>query len=215
LSSLDAPQGSTAWFAAKLGKVSSSGIYAVLSKGRNGGIPLTRNSYMDDLISERILGRTVVSFSNDAIEWGSQCEAEARTFYELTRNVDVQQVGFKDHPTIPMSGASLDGLVGDEGFVEIKCPNSGTHLETWRKNAVPPKYIKQILWQAACRPARNWCDFISYDPRAADRTKRIFVKSVEIDRNEVEKLEDAVRQFLADMEPVEARVRAFHRRAAA
>jgi hypothetical protein len=208
-------QGSPEWFAAKLGKVSSSGISAVLSKGRNGGIPLTRNSYMDDLIAERMLGRTIGSFENEAMQWGSACEAEARTFYELTRNVDVQQVGFIDHPTIPMAGSSPDGLIGDDGFIEAKCPNTETHLFTMRKNAVPPKYIKQILWQASTLPDRKFCDFISYDPRLEDRSKRLFVKRVIIDRVEVSRLEDAVRQFLADMEPVEARVRAFHRRAAA
>lgn len=209
-------QGSPEWFNARLGKVTSSGIAAVLSKGRNGGIPITRNNYMDDLIAERMLGRTIgQDFENDATRWGTSCEAEARTFYALMRDVDVEQVGFIDHPTIPVSGASLDGLVGNYGFVEIKCPNSDTHLETIRKNCVPNKYLHQIYWQAACRPERHWCDFISYDPRLEDLSKRLFVKRVDIAHAEIDRIEDAVRQFLADMEPIEARVRAFHRRAAA
>jgi hypothetical protein len=209
-------QGTPEWWAAKLGKVSSSGIAAVLSKGRNGGIPITRNNYMDDLIAERMLGRTVgQDFENDATRWGSSCEAEARTFYSLTRDVDVEQVGFIDHPSIPMSGCSPDGLIGDVGFCEFKCPTTSTHLETIRKNSVPTKYMPQINWLAACLPERRYCDFASYDPRLDDRSKRLFVKRVEIDRAEVARLEDAVRQFLADIEPIEARVRAFHRRAAA
>jgi putative phage-type endonuclease len=209
-------QGSEAWFEARRGKVTSSGIAAVLSKGRNGGIPLTRNSYMDDLIAERMLGRTMDSFENEAMRWGSACEAEARTFYALTRDVDVQEVGFKDHPTIPMAGASLDGLVGEDGFVEFKCPTTTTHLETWRKNAVPSLYRRaQIPWEAACYPERKWADFCSYDPRIEDRSKRLFVKRVIIDRAEVGAIEDAVRNFLIEMGPIEERVRAFHRRAAA
>lgn len=213
---MDAPQGSEAWFAARRGKVTSSGLAAVLSRGRNGGIDVTRNNYMDDLIAERMLGRTVgQDFRNAATDWGSACEAEARTFYALTQDVDVEQVGFIDHPTISMSGASLDGLVGDKGFIEIKCPNTDTHLETIRKGAIPNRYLHQIHWQAACRPERHWCDFISYDPRVDDRSKLIFVKRVEIDHGEIDRIEDAVRQFMIDMEPVEERVRAFHRRAAA
>lgn len=212
-------QGSPEWYAARLGKVTSSGIAAVLSNGRNGGLPVTRNSYMDDLIAERILGSQVGDFTNAAMEWGSACEAEARTFYEFKFDVDVEQVGFIDHPTIPMSGASLDGLVGDEGFVEIKCPKTATHLETWRKGSIPSGYLRaQIPWQAACRPERKWCDFISYDPRVEDVAKRAFIKRVEIDASErakIVEIEDAVRQFLIDMEPVEARVRAYLRRAAA
>ena len=209
-----APQGSPAWFSARLGRVTSSRVSAVLAKGRNGGIPATRNAYMDDLIAERILGLPVgQDFSNDATRWGSACEAEARTFYSLMEDVDVEQVGFIDHPTIPMSGASLDGLVGDDGFLECKCPNTNTHMETIRKRAVPTKYIPQILWQAST-VKRRWCDFVSYDPRV-EPEKRLFVKRVEIDREEVARLEDAVRQFMIDMEPIEARVRAYLRRAAA
>lgn len=213
-------QGSPEWYAARLGKVTSSGIAAVLSKGRNGGVSITRNNYMDDLIAERLLGVTVNSgFESDDTRWGSNCEAEARTFYELKRDVDVKQTGFALHMTIPMSGASLDGLVNEDpeglGFVEIKCPKTETHIETLRKNTVPPKYLKQILWQAACVPARSWCDFISYDPRLADASQRIFIKRVSVDRAEVEKIEDEVRQFMIDMEPIEARVRAYLRRAAA
>jgi hypothetical protein len=211
-------QGSPEWIEARLGRVTSSGVSAVLSKGRNGGIPITRNNYMDDLIAERMLGRPMDRiYMNDSMSWGTACEAEARTFYALTRDVDVEQVGFIDHPTIPMAGCSPDGLIGEDGFVEIKSPNTDTHLETCRKGTVPSKYIKQVLWQAACMPSRKWVDFCSYDPRLEDRSKRLFRKRLDLEeyREDIAQLEDAVRQFLADMEPVEARVRAFHRRAAA
>jgi putative phage-type endonuclease len=208
---LDAPQGSDAWKQSRLGKVTASRISAVLSKGRNGGIPVTRNNYMDDLIAERVLGVPTSYVTNDAMAWGSQCEAEARTFYSLMKDVDVEQVGFIDHPTIPMAGASLDGLVGCDGFLECKCPQSRTHMETIRKGCVPPQYIPQILWGAACRPERKWCDFVSFDPRL-DLAVRLFVKRVVIDRAEVARLEDEVRQFMIDMEPIEARVRAFVKR---
>jgi YqaJ-like viral recombinase domain len=209
-------QGSPEWFAARLGRVTASRVSAVLSKGRNGGLPATRNAYMDDLIAERLLGCQIGSdFTNDAMQWGTEAESAARTMYSLMMDVDVEQVGFIEHPTIPMAGASLDGLVGGDGFLEIKSPNTITHLETLRRRSVPTKYLHQIHFQAACRPERRWCDWVSYDPRVDEPYQRLFVKRVEIDRSKVAQLEDAVRQFLADMEPVEARVRAFHRRAAA
>jgi hypothetical protein len=208
-------QGSPEWIEARLGRVTSAGVSAVLSKGRNGGIPITRNNYMDDLIAERMLGRPMDRiYMNDSMSWGTACEAEARSFYSLKFDIDVEQVGFVNHPTIPMSGCSPDGLIGSDGLLEIKSPNTTTHLETIRRGSIPSKYIPQITWQSACMPERKWVDFVSFDPRV-DPSQRIFVKRVMIDRAEVARLEDAVRQFLADMEPVEARVRAFHRRAAA
>lgn len=203
-------QGSDAWWEARRGKVSSSRIAAVLSRGRNGGLPVTRYACMDDIIAERVLGVTVNSgFESEATRWGTACEAEARTFYELKFNVDVEQVGFIDHPTIPMSGGSVDGLIGDGGFCEFKCPTTKTHLETLRKGVVPTKYLHQINWLAACLPERKYCDFASYDPRLEDQGERLFVKRVVIDRAEVARLEDAVRQFMIDMQPIEARVRAY------
>lgn len=211
---MSAPQGSEAWRMARCGRVTASRVAEVLAKGRNGGIPVTRNAYMDDLIAERIIGRPTESFTNEAMIFGSAHEASARALYSLKYDIDVETVGFIDHPTIPMSGCSPDGMIGDDGLLEIKIPNTTTHLETLRKRIVPTKYLLQITWQMACVPHRRWCDFVSFDPRV-EPERQIFVKRVEIDRAEVSRLEEAVRQFLADMEPVEARVRAFHRRAAA
>lgn len=207
-------QGSPEWIAARLGKVTSAGVAAVVTKGRNGGVPVTRNSYMDDLIAERITGRPADRiFMNDAVSWGSEHEDAARSLYAFKFDVDIEQVGFIDHPTIPMAGASPDGLVSDDGFVELKCPMTTTHVETLRRGAIPSKYLPQITWQAACMPSRRWVDFVSYDPRV-EPERQLFVTRMGIDRVEVARLEDAVREFLNELAILEERVRAFVRRAA-
>jgi predicted phage-related endonuclease len=81
---------------------------------------------------------------------GTETEPEARRAYEFFVDCDVQQVGFVPHPTINMAGASPDGLVGDDGLLELKCPNSATHIETLLSGEIPDKYIKQMQFQMAC-----------------------------------------------------------------
>ena len=106
-------------------------------------------------------------------------------------------VGFVQHPSIEMSGASPDGLIGDVGLVEIKCPNTATHIETLLGRAVPGKYVTQIQWQLACT-GRAWCDFVSFDPRMPEDMK-LFTKRVARDDKVIAELEDAVRLFLAEV----------------
>lgn len=168
-------QGSPEWFAARLGKVTASRVCDVIAKTKNGEAA-SRKNYMAELIAERLTGVTNESYVNDAMAWGTKTEAEARDAYAFRIDVDVTEVGFIDHPTIPMSGASPDGLVEARGLVEIKCPNTATHLDTLLKQAVPPKYLPQMLWQMGCA-GREWCDFVSYDPRLPE-PMRLFVKRV-------------------------------------
>lgn len=191
-------QGSEAWVRARLGRVTASRVADIIAKGRGGGHAASRESYMDELIAERFTGQPAERFVNDAMRWGTANEAGARTLYEFLRNVEVEQVGFIDHLTIPSAGASPDGLIGDNGLIEIKAPNTSTHLATIRRDVVPEKYITQIHWQAACT-RRKWCDFVSYDPRVEPRLQ-LFIKRVPIDQVLVAKLEDAVRDFINDLE---------------
>lgn len=183
------------WFAARLGKVTASRVADVVAKTKS-GYSASRENYMADLIVERLTGQKASSFSNAAMEWGTEQEPHARAAYSARTGELVEEVGFIDHPTIAMSGASPDGLVGD-GIVEFKCPNTATHLEYLLAGKPPEKYVTQMQWQMACT-GRPWCDFVSYDPRLPEHLQMLIVR-VPRDEKRIAELEDEVRKFLAEL----------------
>lgn len=197
-------QGTAEWFAQRVGKVTASRVADVVARTKSGW-GASRANYMGELIAERLTGVPAPSFSNAAMQWGTETEPKARVAYEFLRDCDVTQVGFIDHPTIAMSGASPDGLVGDSGLVEIKCPNTSTHIDTLLSGAVPEKYEMQMLWQMACT-GREWCDFVSFDPRMPP-AMQLFVRRVERDDKALAELEKNVTQFLADLDAKVAALR--------
>jgi putative phage-type endonuclease len=151
------------WFKARAGKVTASRVSDVIAKTK-AGYSEKRAAYMMELIAERLTGDTGDHFPSSAMQWGIDHEALARSAYEAARGVMVEEVGFIQHPTIPMSGASPDGFVGVDGIIEIKCPTTRTHLGTVMAVGVPDGYLAQIGWQLECT-GRAWCDFVSFDPR--------------------------------------------------
>lgn len=189
-------QGSDEWKAARLGKVTASRIADVVAKTRSGW-GASRANYMAELVAERLTGKPADSYINGAMQWGIDHEAEARMAYEWARDVDVVQVGLIEHPRIPMSAASPDGLVGDEGLVEIKCPNTATHIDTLLTAKIPEKYVLQMQWQMACT-GRKWCDFCSYDPRMPE-SMRLFIMRVDRDEKLIGTLEQDVELFLREL----------------
>jgi putative phage-type endonuclease len=190
-------QGTPEWFAARLGKVTASRVADVIAKTKTGW-GASRANYMAELVAERLTGASADKFSNAAMQWGTEQEPEARAAYEFRVGADVLQIGFVPHPIIPMTGASPDGLVGDEGLVEIKCPNTATHIDTLISQSIPGKYVTQMLWQMACT-GRQWCDFISFDPRLPP-SMRLFVKRLERDEVRIKELEKDIAEFLAEVE---------------
>ncbi|MCP5099120.1 MAG: YqaJ viral recombinase family protein [Chloroflexi bacterium] len=173
----DIIQGSPEWFQIRCGKLTASRMADATAKTKTGW-GAGRKNLMAQLVAERLTGAVAESYSNAAMQWGTDTEPEARAAYEFYQGVDVVEIGFIDHPTIPMTGCSPDGLVGDDGMVEIKCPNTSTHIDTLLKGSIPSKYIKQMQWQMACAE-RDWCDFVSYDPRMPEEMK-LFVSRVEL-----------------------------------
>ena len=184
------------WFTARLGKVTASRVADVVAKTKT-GYSASRENYMADLIVERLTGQKASSFSNAAMEWGVEQEPHARAAYSARTGELVEEVGFIDHPTIAMSGASPDGLVGD-GCVEYKAPNTATHLEYLLAGKPPEKYVTQIMWQLACT-GRPWADFVSYDPRLPDHLQMLIVRIPRDDRR-IAELETEVRKFLAELD---------------
>lgn len=197
-------QGSPEWFSARAGRVTASRVADIVAKTKSGP-SASRANYMAQLIAERLTGETAESFSSAAMQHGTDTEPQARAAYQFEANTRVIEIGFVNHPTIGWTGASPDGLVGDDGLVEIKCPNTATHIDTLLGATVPSKYVTQIMWQLACT-GRAWCDFVSFDPRLPE-SMRMFVKRVHCDPVRVAELEGEVITFLAELSAKEHELR--------
>jgi putative phage-type endonuclease len=188
------------WEAARLGKATASRIADVIATTRSSGYAASRANYAAQLISERLTGVKGEAFESAAMRWGQEKEAEALEVYAFEEDADVAQVGFLDHPTIAMAGASPDGLVSDDGLVEIKCPLTATHIETLLGQAPPSRYLAQMQWQMAVT-GRAWCDFVSYDPRLP-REMRLFIRRIERNDHLIKDLEREVERFLREIDQV-------------
>ena len=190
-------QGSDEWLKARAGRVTASRVADLMAKTKSGA-SASRVNYMAQLISERLTGQPADSFTNAAMRHGTETEPEARAAYEMLTGADVVEVGFIPHPSIDGFGASPDGLVGDDGLIEIKCPNTATHIETLLAEKVPSKYNTQMQVQMLCTD-RQWCDFISYDPRLPG-DMRIWIKRVQRDDVFCAQIVAEVTKFLAEMD---------------
>ncbi len=204
-------QGTDAWRQARCGKLTASRMSDACARTAKGW-GASRANLMGELIAERFTGVPAQGFTNAAMQWGTDTEPMARANYEFMKSYDVVEVGFVTHPLIPMSGASPDGLVGDIGLVEIKCPNTSTHIDTLLGGSVPAKYITQIQWQLACT-GRAWCDFVSFDPRMPENMQ-LFVKRVTRDGDRIAELTDMAQEFLAELDAKLERLQEAYRSAA-
>ena len=185
------------WFAARLGKVTASRVADVIATTKT-GYSASRANYMAQLVVERMTGKQTESYTNAAMEWGTNTEPLARAASEAEKGLLVDEIGLVDHPSIPMSGASPDGLVGDDGLIEIKCPNTATHIENLLSKSVDKKYITQMQWQKACT-GRKWCDFVSFDPRMGEGLQMVVIR-VDRDEDYIQMLETEIKKFLGEVE---------------
>ena len=183
------------WFAARLGKITASRVADVLAKIKSGE-SASRKNYKMELVVQRLTGKAGESFTNAAMEWGTEQEPFARMAYEAHTGTFVKEEGFVDHPTIEGFGCSPDGIVG-EGLIEIKAPNTANHIETVLENKAPSKYIPQMQCQMAVTGAK-WCDFVSFDPRVPEDLQ-LFVVRVERDQEYIDSMEVEVKQFLSEV----------------
>jgi len=199
-------QGSDEWKRQRLGKATASKIADVIAKTKSGS-SASRASYLADLVLERLTGQPRDFFQTAAMLHGIVTEPEAVEAYCQHELCTATETGFVDHPTIAMSGASPDRLIGNEGMVEAKCPQPPAHLDTLLRGQVPARYITQINWQFACLPERKWCDFISYSP-AFPEPMQLFIRRVERDDALIAEIEAEVAQFLAEIDDKVAALRA-------
>lgn len=185
---ITADQGSPEWFAARLGIPTGSGYSNVLAKGEG----KTRKAYMQKLAWELYSGEVEDGFKSQAMTDGTAREPEARSLYEMRRDVLVAEVGFCRHDTID-TGVSPDGLLDDDGMIEIKCPTRAVHREYMDRKTEPTAYTAQIqgqLWVTG----RSWCDFVSYYPAALDNAKLV-IRRVYRDEKYIANLEQEIIKF--------------------
>ena len=189
-------QGTDAWFNARIGKVTASRVADLMAKTKT-GYSASRDNYMAQLVCENLTKTKAEGFTNAAMEWGTEQEPFARAAYEAKTGVMVEEVGFVPHPLIEWAGASPDGLVGDDGLVEIKCPNTATMIDTLLTEKVPSKYNIQMQFQMACT-GRHWCDYVVFDPRMPAKAQ-LFVKRVFRDDAFIQEMEAEIINFLTEV----------------
>lgn len=194
---VDVEQGSAEWLDLRAGKVTASRVADVMARTKTGW-GASRKNYAAQLITERLTGKPADTFQNDAMRWGTETEPEARSMYAFELDVDVVEVGVFMHPERDDCMASPDGLVGEDGLVEIKCPNTATHIDTLLAEQIPRKYALQMQWQMICTN-RDWCDFVSYDPRLPGEMS-LYIHRMNYDSELADALELEVFTFLEEID---------------
>jgi hypothetical protein len=185
---------------AGLGRVRASQISAVLAKGKGE----TRAALRDQLVAERLTGEFATSYQSEAMRWGSEQEQFARAAYEAAKGVLVDKLPGRSHPRLA-SGASADGEVGEDGLLELKCPNTATHVGWIADGVVPPEHVPQLQWQFACYPERTWNDFASYDVRMPESSRLWIAPRLYRDEKWIAETEKEVEKFLAEVDEMVAR----------
>ncbi len=182
------------WLTARAGKVTASCLDDVMAAKTTAGY----QNYMAKLICERLTGRAEQTPVSAAMQRGTDLESLARDFYVVETGAMVEEVGFYEHPSILNSGASPDGIIGTDGLIEIKCPNTATHIKTLESKKPALKYMRQMQWQMACT-GRKWCDFVSFDDRLPEHLS-FFCTRIERDDEMIAELEKSVTTFLNELE---------------
>jgi putative phage-type endonuclease len=198
-------QGSPEWVAIRLGRATGSRIGDVMAQGKSGAPSASRANYRAQLVAERLTGVMVEGYTSEAMERGKEVEIDAKRAYSFRTGRQIAEAGFYHHPTISMSGASPDGLVGDDGLVEVKCPNTSTHIDTLRGGSIPRAYQLQMLWEMVCA-GRQWCDFVSFDPRLPE-SMTLSITRVNRNAEWLAEVEAEVVKFLKEVDETVADLR--------
>ena len=196
------------WYEVKIGKVGASRLSDVMAEGKNGKPSATRANYMYELLAARLTGEYQQTYQSPEMLRGIELEAEARRKYEIVTFNEVKQVGWIAHPEIEMCGCSPDGLVDDDGLIEIKCPNTKTHLETVLHGKIDRSYMLQMQWQMECS-GRDWCDFVSYDPRLPENIQICIIR-VDKKQEVIDSIKTAVQAFLSELAELENKIRSLN-----
>lgn len=210
----DLEQGTAEWLTMRCGACTASRLNDALAKLKD----LTKESadranYRKELAIERLTGNAYPHFVTEAMQHGIDNEPIARAEYEILTGQEVTPIGLAMHDEIKYFSASTDGLVGKDGMLEIKCLGSINHLDILIAGEIPKKYHWQMLGGMACAE-RQWCDFVSYDPRMpADL--QLFVKRLERSDALISGMLLEVVQFLSEVDAMVAGLKQRNRQALA
>ena len=193
-------QGSEEWHQSRLGKVTASRVYDVMTKTKS-GYGAARKNYMMELLCQRLTGNREEGFTNAAMQRGNDLEPMARGRYEIENDVLVIEEALIDHKTIEGFAASPDGMVGDKGLLEIKCPNTATHIDFIRTGKISARYQSQMTAQMLCI-GREWCDFVSFDDRLPEALQYKCVR-YELNKNFADEMTLEVNKFLTELSDFE------------
>jgi putative phage-type endonuclease len=191
-------QSTPEWLVARRGRVTASRCGDVVAKTKGGKYSASRYNYLMELVSEHITKRCVEHHVTAAMEVGLEQQPFAQAAYEVEKDCSVEPVGLIVHPTIELFACSPDGIIGDDGLVEIKCPTDRVHLEYLKAGVIPEDYVPQMNAQLACMPERKWNDFVSYNPNMP-YGMQLFIRRLERDDKAIAQLEAEVHSFLAEL----------------
>ncbi|HZW05366.1 MAG TPA: YqaJ viral recombinase family protein [Candidatus Nitrosotalea sp.] len=200
MNSIDLEQGSELWLAVRRGLITASRVSDLVATNKNGSESAARKNYRAELIVEILTGQTPDKFVTREMQWGIDQEPFARAAYELERDVMVETCGFVLHPSVARFGCSPDGLVGEDGMVQIKCPATATHLAWLQAGAVPLEHAAQMVAELACT-GRKWNDFVSFDPRLPAGLQ-LFICRMERDEQLIALCEMKVAEFNLEIRDV-------------
>ncbi len=201
---LDCEQGSDLWAKLRCGYVTASraaDAIAMIESGKNkGNEKAERKNYRVELICERLTGVPYPQHVTREMQWGLDHENDAAAAYELETGQLVDRCGFVVHPSVSMFGASPDRLVGDDGLLQIKCPTTRTHMEWMLAGTIPLEHVTQMLAEMSCT-GRDWCDFVSFDPRLPEHLQ-LFIRRYERDDRLIRSLESEIEHFNRELDGV-------------
>jgi len=192
-------QHSPEWLQIRNGCLTASRIADVVLKKKDGKYYASRDDYMADLLAEVLTGRASEHYVSVPMMFGIENEPLAVANYEFAMNVECEKIGYISHPTIKRAGASPDRLVGDEGMLETKVPNTKTHLKYLEAGVIPEEYLPQCMWQLACAPDRKWVQFVSYDPRLNEDFGLFVAPRLYRDDEKIAEMEAEALKFIAEM----------------
>lgn len=186
-------QGSHEWKQLRCGRITASRAADVIATTKKGEAA-ARRDYRTQILVERLTGIPVEQYLTQEMIFGREQEPFARAAYEVHEGIFVDQVGFVVHPLMPYFGCSPDGLVGEKGMLQIKCPNTTTHLAWLMAGTIPVEHVPQMLAELACNPEREWIDFCSFDPRLPEHLQ-LFIRRYHRDAGLICSLEKEVAHF--------------------
>ncbi len=201
-------QGTDGWLAERCGHATASRFADIMAITKNGPSAARRN-YLLELATERLTGQPAWRYPTAAMRWGSDHEAEACETYSWLSDCQIAETPFVRHPLIDWLGCSPDRLVGSTGLVEVKCPAvSAGHIETILDGGIPERHRAQVQGQMLVTD-REWCDFVSYDPRMPEHL-RLYVCRAPRDETYIrDELLPAIESFLAETAALVDRLMAY------